>query len=377
MYMKARAEGIEQRKLEMQGLYDPVIIDGIVTDYGINRQGDVYSYINGRLLKPMINIDGKPQVTLSYIRNGKHAYHRKNVDHLVAMTYLTNPLGCKYIEHIDGDPANCSPDNLFWTNYKDASTAGYSMDDMVKIFNSIRDTGECENVQDWVVDRFKAAISHMQRMKMSVEFATMIEDMRFVVSSVGTNDKYQISRFGIIKNTITNRFILGTLNHYGYIDFTIFSANDHQKLHRLVAYTFLPNPNGLSEVHHVNSNKVDPCVWNLEWVSHSENMKRGISLREYRVGEDKTNSKFTEGQIRKVCEMIDQKIYSPIKISEATGVSSAMIGSIRIGKAWKHIARQYKMPYCTYDSSGRLIGIDQEKTAKLRQILDSYERPID
>ena len=44
-------------------------------------------------------------------------------------------------------------------------------------------------------------------------------------------------------------------------------------VHRLVAETFIPNPHNLTEVNHINGDKTDNRVSNLEWVSHSTNLR--------------------------------------------------------------------------------------------------------
>lgn len=52
-------------------------------------------------------------------------------------------------------------------------------------------------------------------------------------------------------------------------------------LHRLVAMKFLPNPNKLPEVNHIDGDKANNKKDNLEWVTRSENMKHRIAVLGY------------------------------------------------------------------------------------------------
>lgn len=49
-------------------------------------------------------------------------------------------------------------------------------------------------------------------------------------------------------------------------------------LHRLVAQTFIPNPNNLPEINHKDENKQNNCVNNLEWCSHKYNSNYGTRV---------------------------------------------------------------------------------------------------
>jgi hypothetical protein len=54
------------------------------------------------------------------------------------------------------------------------------------------------------------------------------------------------------------------------------SKKPHNK-HRLIAIQFIPNPDELEEVDHINRIRTDNRIENLRWVSHSENNKNKVS----------------------------------------------------------------------------------------------------
>ena len=65
----------------------------------------------------------------------------------------------------------------------------------------------------------------------------------------------------------------------GYASFTAGKKENRTRItvHRLVAKNFLKNPNNYSDVDHRDSNRMNPSVDNLEWVPHSENVKRAYA----------------------------------------------------------------------------------------------------
>ena len=62
-------------------------------------------------------------------------------------------------------------------------------------------------------------------------------------------------------------------NASGYLQVNVPIRNTTTLVHRLVAETFVDNPNGYTEIDHLNRNKLDNSVANLRWVTHSENMR--------------------------------------------------------------------------------------------------------
>lgn len=69
-------------------------------------------------------------------------------------------------------------------------------------------------------------------------------------------------------------------------------------VHRIVALSFLPNPYNLPEVNHIDGNKHNNCVSNLEWVSRSENIRHALKLGLAPSGAKSKRAKLTAQQAR-------------------------------------------------------------------------------
>lgn len=108
---------------------------------------------------------------------------------------------------------------------------------------------------------------------------------------------YQINNCGEIRNVRTNKKIKPFLNKYGYLQVTL-CKNKKTKLfrvHRLVSLCFLPKVKGKELINHINGNKKDNRVENLEWCNASENIKHAYEnkLQEPLIGKDNILSKVT------------------------------------------------------------------------------------
>ena len=53
----------------------------------------------------------------------------------------------------------------------------------------------------------------------------------------------------------------------------------HYSVHRAVAELFIPNPNNYNEVDHINGNKLDNRVINLQWCTHQQNLNNPITRK--------------------------------------------------------------------------------------------------
>lgn len=127
----------------------------------------------------------------------------------------------------------------------------------------------------------------------------------------GYEGKYQVSNTGEIRSLKFGKIKI--LKQYtdkcGYNVLTL-SENGKRKnhfVHRLVAMTFIPNPNNLPQVNHKDENKANNCVDNLEWCSRKYNMNYGTRnerASERMCGENNPNygKTFSEETKKKMSE---------------------------------------------------------------------------
>lgn len=89
----------------------------------------------------------------------------------------------------------------------------------------------------------------------------------------GETTRWSVNEEGQVRNDETGKFLTGTILHtYRYINFRWNHKQKNKSVHRLVAEAFLPNPDNLPYVHHIDGNRLNNRLENLKWVSAEENM---------------------------------------------------------------------------------------------------------
>ena len=88
-------------------------------------------------------------------------------------------------------------------------------------------------------------------------------------------EKYWISNLGRLKNN--KQIMKPMVATNGYLIACLWKNNKQKKfvIHRLVANVFIDNPNNYKEVNHLDEDKTNNRVDNLEWCSHKYNMNYG------------------------------------------------------------------------------------------------------
>lgn len=155
---------------------------------------------------------------------------------------------------------------------------------------------------------------------------------------------WEVSNFGKIRNTKTKR-LLRPYKHRGYliIASTIYISSSqkehyHFRVHRAVACTFIPNPENKQEVNHIDGNKENNCVANLEWCTPWENksLAHQMGLMEAPPIQSKLSIEAIR-DIRENCISKKHCQFGPRHFAKKYNVSEACVRNILRGHSWKNI----------------------------------------
>lgn len=131
----------------------------------------------------------------------------------------------------------------------------------------------------------------------------------------GYEGLYQASNLGRIRSLIRNKILIGGIKN-GYRE-VILCKNGKRKymlVHRLIAQTFLENKKNKPQINHIDGNKHNNNVNNLEWCTRSENMKHA-----YKIGLQKP----LYAKINPRAKKIKQYTIDNIFIKEYDGIKEA------------------------------------------------------
>lgn len=142
---------------------------------------------------------------------------------------------------------------------------------------------------------------------------------------------YEVSSLGRVKNKTQ---ILKTLynkdNDRPYISLYNNGLRKSVYIHRLVAEAFIPNPQGLPEVNHIDRDKRNNCITNLEWVTPKENMKHLEDNFNFSFGRipiiginKRTKEKFLFQSIKEAVDFLKKEGYPN---ASAGGISNVING---------------------------------------------------
>lgn len=112
-----------------------------------------------------------------------------------------------------------------------------------------------------------------------------------------------------------------------------------RSVHRLVAETFLPNPDDLPEVHHLNHDRKDNRACNLQWVTRAEQRDDHWT---------KAQSKANGTKLRVVGHGIDKIFISAQEVERELGVSNS--NALLVAKGIRKQANGYRIYFADQET---------------------------
>lgn len=269
--------------------------------YEVSNLGQVRNKKTKRILREATQ-GGYKCVGLMLNDERKHCI----VHRLVAKEFIENPENKPQVNHIDKNRSNNIVSNLEWTTAKEnnvhrSTGVIQTTNQNIRVWRVDNDTNEklelynsFEEAGQWLVDNNYSKCPHTAKTNISNAVRGVYksscgfkwirneqehlenEEWRNIIINGETNENYQISSMGRFKNSKGIIMENYKPHHSGYI----FCRVNKEKylLHRLVAFAFLENPQNKPFVNHIDGNKTNNAVNNLEWCTVAENNQHAIDI---------------------------------------------------------------------------------------------------
>ena len=137
-----------------------------------------------------------------------------------------------------------------------------------------------------------------------------------------------------------NKTLLSTrINTCGYEIVTVYGVG--YRVHRLVAEAYIPNPENKPEVNHIDGNKLNNHVSNLECVTSKENKIHGWGAGLYtHKGENHYLNVYPDELIHKLCQLLSEGMRNK-DVATKLQLSRDFVSHVKIGTIRKDISSQY------------------------------------
>lgn len=269
--------------------------------YEVSSYGRIKSfrqYKTGRILKQHANLKGYMSVNVS----GK----QQSVHRFVATAFHPNPNNLRTVDHLDGNPSNNHVSNLRWASHKQQLETRRKPHKRVgRAINRIcSDTGAVLQTYASIIEAARWCTAKNLSTKSetgtncAIRYAAKQETRRALGFKWSYPDQvlisgevwkpvsplfpkahgYDISSFGRIKSK-TGNVLKGYMVSTGYMHVKLFET--HFSVHRLVAYTFLKNNDLSLCVNHLDSNRCNNRLDNLEICSRVRNSRHALEANRF------------------------------------------------------------------------------------------------
>ena len=111
-------------------------------------------------------------------------------------------------------------------------------------------------------------------------------------------------------------------------------------IHRLLAEAFIDNPLQLSDVNHIDGDRRNNSLSNLEWLSHGNNIKHSYKLQNRSAtGSNNANCKTIEENVFQICSYLQDGL-KPSKVRDL-GFNYNLVRKIKSRQNWEHISKNF------------------------------------
>lgn len=225
-------------------IWKQVINENYPNCYFISNLGRIKKVINGKEIFLKVVTHGSPylKVTLMDLDSKRHYF---DAGLLVATYFVENPYGKRFVRYKDNDNTNISSENILWTDIDDPY-----WDDIENLDGEI-----------WkkIPDFEEYCISNLGRVKSLPK-----------VIQLKSGGIANINKAIILKPVISGDF-------YYVVNLVKNKSTYTKRIHRLVAESFVENPNNYQIVDHIDRNRLNNVYTNLRWVTPLENVYNGNS----------------------------------------------------------------------------------------------------
>jgi hypothetical protein len=152
-------------------------------------------------------------------------------------------------------------------------------------------------------------------------------------------EDYVITEEGKVFSRKTNSYMTTTLSSRGYPRVRLSNNGKRytKTVHRLVAESYIPNPENKPQVNHIDGCKTNNSIFNLEWCTSSENLKHAfkLGLRDGK-GENHSQAKLNEVKVRVIKRMIEGNVKQK-DIAGFFNIHFGTVSAIKKKNIWSHV----------------------------------------
>lgn len=212
------------------------------TDYDINEKGECFSHKSNRLLKPQMS-NKYPTYNLTY-PNGKKK--KTYVHRMVAEVFLEKIEGKDIVNHKDGNTHNFSVSNLEWVTSQENTQHAHDIG-LIKIGD--------QNINLYNTNLYN----------------TNLNNEKWI--NINNYPNYKVSSYGRIMNIRTKRLLKQHKNSHGYLEVNLYKNNRGKtfQVHSVVYHNFKEEDTIGFIVNHIDGNKTNNNINNLEKITYKEN----------------------------------------------------------------------------------------------------------